>query len=152
MNTPIITTKETDTHIIEIITTEDLKIHQTYQKDGYPNQKVLDGEFLQLAKGDRQCEGGYQNGQKHGVWAYYINNPHNPAVRDYYELGRLAKKEVLHQDGHHLLMVMTYDAKEKPLKRVLYEKDGKTIVQLDIFQNGLLKENSVKWKGIWSYM
>ena len=108
----------------------------------------MDGPFLQKVKGERKCEGGYKNGQKQGVWSYYVNNPHHPMARDYFENGNRVKYEVLHNDGHHLRMVCTYDEKEHPIKQITYADDGKTIVKLDVFQNGLLKEeNTVVPKG-----
>ena len=64
-------------------------------------------------------------------------------ARDYFDNGNRVKYEVLHNDGHHLRMVCTFDDKDHPVKQIAYDDDGKTIVKLDIFQNGLLKEESL---------
>lgn len=142
VNEPTVTTKETADHVEETITLTDMDIHYSYKKEGYPDQKILDGPFLQNVKGERKCEGGYKDCEKDGVWSYYVNNPHHPMARDYFENGLRVKHEVLHNDGHHLRMVSTYDDKEHPVKQVTYGDDGKTIVKLDIFQHGLIKEES----------
>lgn len=139
---------EQDNLIIEVITVEDMKIHQSYLKEGYPKNKVLHGAFLQNYKGERRCEGAYENGLKQGVWAYYVNNPYHPIARDFFEHGLRVRQEVLHPDGHHLRMVFIFDEKEHPLKQITYAEDGTTITKLDIFQNGLLKEeNKITDKG-----
>lgn len=143
MNEPSITVKETPDHVQEVLTLTDMDVHFSYKKEGYPDQKILDGPFLQNVKGERKCEGGYKNGLKHGVWSYYVNNPHHPMARDYFEHGTKVKNEVLHNDGHHIRMVSTYDEKEHPVKQISYGDDGKTIIKLDVFQNGLIKEQNM---------
>lgn len=143
MHEPTITTKETADHVEEVIALTGMDVHRSYKKEGYPDHKVLDGPFLQNVKGERKCEGGYKDGEKDGVWSYYVNNPYHPMARDYFENGLRVKNEVLHNDGHHLRMVSVYDDKEHPVKQITYGDDGKTIVKLDIFQNGLIKEESV---------
>ncbi len=148
MNEPSFSIKETTDHVEEIITLTDMDVHYSYRKLGYPDQKILNGPFLQNVKGERKCEGGYKDGEKHGVWSYYVNNPHHPMARDYFDNGTRLKHEVFHNDGHHIRMVCTYDEKEHPVKQVTYGDDGKTIIKLDVFQNGLVKEeNTVTPKG-----
>jgi len=127
----------------EVLTSEDMEIHYSYKKEGYPDDKVLDGPFSQYVKGERKCEGAYKEGKKQGIWSYYINNPHHPMARDYFDNGNRIKYEVLHNDGHHIRMVCTFDDKDHPIKQIAYDDDGKTIIKLDIFQNGLLKEENL---------
>lgn len=143
MSIPSVATQETPDHVEEVLTLTDMDIHYSYKKESYPELKILDGPFLQNVKGERKCEGSYKDGGKHGVWSYYVNNPHHPMARDYFENGLRVKNEVLHNDGHHLRMVSTYDNKERPVKQVTYGDDGKTIIKLDIFQNGLIKEENM---------
>lgn len=143
MTEPRITVNIMAEHAEEILTLTNMDVHFSYKKEGYPDQKILDGPFLQNVKGERKCEGGYKDGQKHGVWSYYVNNPHHPMARDYFENGVKVKNEVLHNDGHHIRMVSTYDAKEHPVKQISYGNDGTTIVKLDVFQNGLIKEENM---------
>lgn len=142
MSDPVITVQETTDHVVEVITLTDMDVHYSYKKEGYPDQKVLDGPFLQNVKGERKCEGDYKDGEKNGVWSYYVNNPYHPMARDYFENGVLVKNEVLHNDGYHIRMVSTYDEKGHPVKQVVYGDDGKTIIKLDVFQQGLIKEEN----------
>nr|CAX83814.1 uncharacterized protein [uncultured bacterium] len=142
MREPVITVTSAVDHVEEVLTFTDMDVHYSYKKEGYPDHKVLDGPFLQNVKGERKCEGGYKDGEKDGVWSYYVNNPHHPMARDYFDKGALIKNEVLHNDGHHLRMMSTYDGKEHPVKRVTYGDDGQTIIKLDVFQNGLIKEEN----------
>lgn len=148
MTDPVITQKQTADHVEETLTVEDLEVHFSYKKEGYPDKKILDGPFLQRVKGERKCEGTYKDGKKQGVWSYYVNNPHNPMVCEYYDNGNKIKQEVFHKDGHHTQVVCTYDEKEHPLKQTVYDTDGKTIIKLDVFQDGLIKEeNTMTPKG-----
>lgn len=143
MNEPFITIKELADHVEELIALVGMDIYYSYKKEGYPDQKILDGSFLQNVKGERKCEGMYKDGEKHGMWSYYVNNPYHPMARDYFDNGLRIKNEVLHNDGHHIRMVSTYDDKEHPVKQVTYGDDGKTIIKLDIFQQGLIKEENI---------
>ncbi len=143
MSEPTITVTSTADHIQEMISLTDMDVHYSYKKEGYPDQKTLDGPFLQNVKGQRKCEGGYKEGEKHGVWSYYVNNPHHPMARDYFDNGLRVKSDVLHNDGHHLRMVSTYNDKEQPMKQIVYGDDGKTIIKMDIFQDGLIKEENM---------
>ena len=139
---PVLSSRKEKDHIIEIIETGEMTVHMPYAIQGYPEKKVLHGNFLQIYKGMKRAEGSYISGKKHGVWLYYMNNPHHPISKEYFDQEKKIKQEIFYPDGHHIRTVFTYDTNELLLKQIHYDPDGKTINKLDIYSEGILKEEN----------